>query len=252
MAFENKVAAITGGSRGIGAATARLLAARGAAVAILARGEGDATALAAGIRAAGGAAEWVPCDMADPDGIAAAIAGTVDRFGGLDILVNNAGIYATGDVETTDPDTWNRIMAVNLTGAFLCMKAAMPLLRDRRGVVVNVASEAGLKGLADQVAYNVSKAALVALTRSAAIDSAPFGVRVNCVCPGTTETPLVAESLARAADGAARRSMLERSRPLHRLGTPEESAEAIAFLASKASTFTTGAVLAVDGGSTAW
>jgi NAD(P)-dependent dehydrogenase (short-subunit alcohol dehydrogenase family) len=177
---------------------------------------------------------------------------TVSHYGRLDILVNNAGIYIQGDVQKTSLEDWERILTTNLTGAFLCMKYAVPLMvQNGGGVVVNVASEAGLVGIKGQVAYNVSKAGMIALTRSSAVDLAEKGIRVNSVCPGTTDTPLVQEAVNRAPDPAAARRQLEEVRPLNRLGTPAEIASAILYLASDEAGYATGAVLSIDGGYTA-
>jgi NAD(P)-dependent dehydrogenase (short-subunit alcohol dehydrogenase family) len=162
--------------------------------------------------------------------------------------VNNAGIYHQADAVDTPEAVWNEVLAVNLTGAFLCTRQAVPAMA-RGGVIVNVASEAGLVGIRNQVAYNVSKAGLIGLTRSCAVDFAPRGIRVNCVCPGTTDTPLVRAAVGRAADPGAARRALEDIRPLRRLGEPEEIAAAILYLA--AAGYATGAVLSVDGGYTA-
>jgi NAD(P)-dependent dehydrogenase (short-subunit alcohol dehydrogenase family) len=164
------------------------------------------------------------------------------------VLVNNAGIYHQADALGTPEEVWNNVLAVNLTGAFLCIKHAVPAM-TRGGVIVNVASEAGLVGIRNQVAYNVSKAGLIGLTRSCAVDFAPRGIRVSCLCPGTTDTPLVQAALARSPEPRAARRALEQVRPLDRLGEPEEIAAAILYLA--AAGYATGAVLSVDGGYTA-
>jgi NAD(P)-dependent dehydrogenase (short-subunit alcohol dehydrogenase family) len=142
---------------------------------------------------------------------------------------------------------------VNLTGAFLCIKHAVPAMQrgGKGGAIVNVSSEAGLVGIRNQVAYNVSKGGLIALTKSCAVDFAPMGIRVNCVCPGTTDTPLVQAALGKAGDPAAARRALETIRPAGRLGRPEEIAAAILFLAGGSAGYATGAVLSVDGGYTA-
>jgi NAD(P)-dependent dehydrogenase (short-subunit alcohol dehydrogenase family) len=142
-------------------------------------------------------------------------------------------------------------MAINLRGAFLCTHHFAADLAARRGVIVNVSSEAGLVGIRGQVAYNVSKAGLIALTRSCAVDFAPRGIRVNCVCPGTTSTPLVDAIVKRAKDPAATQRHLESIRPLDRLGTSDEIASAIVYLASDEAAYATGAILSMDGGYTA-
>ncbi len=184
--------------------------------------------------------------------VEAAVARTVERWGRLDVLVNNAGIYARGDVLTTSRERWDEIMAVNVTGAFLCAKYAVPHMIERGGgSIVNVSSEAGLVGIANQTAYNVSKAALIALTRSMALDFAAHNIRVNCVCPGTTLTPLVESAVAREAEPEQALTRLGDVRPLKRLGKPEEIAAAILLLAADEAAYATGAVLAVDGGYTA-
>jgi NAD(P)-dependent dehydrogenase (short-subunit alcohol dehydrogenase family) len=249
--FEDKVIVVTGGSLGIGEAAARLFAARGGRVVIASRDPRRGEAAARGIEGAGGAAVHIAADVAQEADVAALMAGTLDRFGRLDVLVNNAGIYVQGDVTGTSLADWERILRVNLTGAFLCTKHAAEALAKTQGVVVNVSSEAGLVGIRGQVAYNVSKAGMIALTQSCAVDLAPRGVRVNCLCPGTTATPLVEAAVNRAPDPGAARRRLEECRPLNRLGTPDEVASAVLYLASQEAGYASGAVLAIDGGYTA-
>ena len=168
----------------------------------------------------------------------------------IDVLVNNAGIYFAADAVETPLDQWNKVLAVNLTGAFLCTKYAVPFMNSG-GVVVNVASEAGIVGIKNQVAYNVSKAGMISLTRSCAVDFSPKGIRACCVCPGTSDTPLVQKALQQSSDPAALRRSLESSRPANRLGEPEEIASAVLYLASDDAGYATGAVLSIDGGYTA-
>jgi NAD(P)-dependent dehydrogenase (short-subunit alcohol dehydrogenase family) len=249
--FAGKVAIVTGGSLGIGEAAARGFAAEGAHVVIASRDAEAGAAAAARIGATGGSGLHVPTDVADESQVEALVGTTLARFGRLDILVNNAALYIQGDVSQTTGDDWNRVLAINLTGAFLGTRHAVDALAASRGVVINVSSEAGLVGIAGQVAYNVSKAGMIALTRSCALDLAPRGIRVNCVCPGTTATPLVDAALARAADPVAARRRLESIRPLDRLGTADEIASAILYLASPEAAYATGSVLAIDGGYTA-
>lgn len=249
--FENKVIIVTGGSLGIGEAAARAFAREGGRVVIASRDPARGKAATEAIEAEGGVAVSITTDVSREADVEALIAATLDRFGRLDALVNNAAIYLEGDaVETTLAD-WERLLAINLTGAFLCTKYAVDALARSRGAIVNVSSEAGLVGIKGQLAYNVSKAGLIALTKSSAVDFAERGIRVNCVCPGTTTTPLVDTALARAADPAAARRRLEEIRPLNRLGTADEIASAILYLAGSEAGYATGAVLAIDGGYTA-
>jgi NAD(P)-dependent dehydrogenase (short-subunit alcohol dehydrogenase family) len=252
MRFKGQVAVVTGGAAGIGQATVVAFAQEGAAVALVDRDEDRAEVVAGGIREGGGDVLVVPADIAHEVEVQRMVESVTRRWGRLDILVNNAGIYYQADVVDTPTEVWNNLLAVNLSGAFLCTKYAVPaMVQGGGGVVVNVASEAGLVGIKGQVAYNVSKGGMIALTRSCAVDLAGRGIRVNCVCPGTTDTPLVREAVSRAADPAAARRALEQIRPLDRLGRAEEIAAAILYLASREAGYATGAILSVDGGYTA-
>ena len=252
MRFQNKVTLITGASLGIGQATASALAREGAAVVLANRDQERGEAAANTLRRDGHQVLFSSTDVSKEDEVGATIDRTLRDYGRLDILVNNAGVYMQGDTAQTSLEDWERILATNLTGAFLCTKYAVPAMtRSGGGAIINVSSEAGLVGIKNQVAYNVSKGGLIAFTRSCAVDLADKGIRVNCVCPGTTDTPLVQEALARAPDPTAARRRLEEIRPLDRLGTPEEIASAVLYLASDEAAYATGAVLSVDGGYTA-
>lgn len=252
MRFEGKVAVVTGAASGIGLATAVAFAREGASVVIVNIHEKLGEKAATEIRQQGGEAIVYPTDVADDVAVEKMMSEVVNRWHHLDILVNNAGIYFQGDVSNTSLETWNKVMAVNLTGAFLCTKYAVgSMAKSGGGVVINVASEAGLVGIKGQVVYNVSKGGMIALTRSCAVDLAPLGIRVNCVCPGTTATPLVHAAVNRAPDPIAARRALEQVRPLNRLGNPEEIASAILYLASEEAGYATGTILSVDGGYTA-
>jgi NAD(P)-dependent dehydrogenase (short-subunit alcohol dehydrogenase family) len=237
LLLDGLVALVTGGASGIGAATASLLRRRGARVAIadLVCERGDLLSLQA--------------DVTDDDTVRAAVAATVDHLGGLDILINNAGIGAEGAVDSGDDDTWRHVFDVNVFGAMRFARAALPhLRRSAHASIVNTCSIAATAGLPNRALYSATKGALLSLTLAMAADHVGEGVRVNCVAPGTVDTPWVGRLLAAASDPAARRAALEARQPIGRMVSAEEVAEAIAYLASPAASATTGTVLAVDGG----
>ncbi|MGA2765375.1 MAG: glucose 1-dehydrogenase [Spirochaetia bacterium] len=252
MQFQGKIVVVTGASSGIGRAGAVAFAHEGASVALADTDAAGGKQAADEIRRAGGDAEVYAVDISREPDVQALVEAVVGRWGRLDVLVNNAGIYLQADAVATTEMAWNRLMAVNLTGAFLCIKHAVPaMIRGKGGAIVNVASEAGLVGIRNQAAYNASKAGLISLTKSCAVDFASVGIRVNCVCPGTTDTALVRAAVGRASDPAAARRALEQVRPANRLGTPEEIASAILYLASDCAGYATGTILSIDGGYTA-
>lgn len=252
MRFDQKVVVVTGAAVGIGKAAAQAFGKEGARVALLDRDALSGDAAFAEFHIEGIPAILAVGDVADPGNVQEMIAAVQQEWGRIDVLVNNAGVYVQGEVHQTSLEDWQWIMNTNLTGAFLCTKAVVPrMIEQGNGVIVNVASEAGLVGIGNQVAYNVSKAGMIALTRSCAVDLAKYGIRVNCVCPGTTETPLVRAALERATDPVAARRRLESSRPMDRLGHPEEIASAILYLASLEAGYATGSILSIDGGYTA-
>ncbi|SFJ45810.1 NAD(P)-dependent dehydrogenase, short-chain alcohol dehydrogenase family [Amycolatopsis sacchari] len=244
MEFDGLVAAVTGGASGIGLATARELARRGAAVAVLDR---TVDGLESGL-------DGYTCDVTDTASVRAAVEGIEQRHGRLDVLVNNAGIGAQGTVEDNDETEWQRVFDVNVTGIARVSAAALPLLRrtaaaaGRTVAIVNTCSVAATAGLPQRALYSASKGAVLALTRAMAADHLPEGVRVNCVNPGTVDTPWVGRLLDAAADPEAERAALEARQPTGRLVTAEEVAAAICYLASPAAGATTGTALAVDGG----
>ncbi len=247
--IEAQAVVVTGGSSGIGEAVVREFAARGAAVAIVSDQEERGSAIA---RELGQRVVHLTADLASLESIRGLPSRVEEALGNTaDVLVNNAGIYRQGDAGTTGEEEWRLVLAVNLDAAFYASKAFLPHLRKNGGVIVNVASEAGLRAIRNQVAYNVSKAGMIALTKSLAVDLAPLQVRANAVCPGTTRTPLVEKVLRTAADPAATLRTLEGVRPANRLGDPAEIARAVVFLASPDVGYATGAVLSVDGGFTA-
>jgi 2-keto-3-deoxy-L-fuconate dehydrogenase len=238
--FQGLVAIVTGGGSGIGLATARLLGARGARVAVL-----DLDPAAA---AAEGAAPLV-ADVTDEDSVGAAVAAAVDRFGGVDVLVNNAGIGAVGTVEDNSYEEWRRVLDVNLLGVVRTTRAALPhLRRSASAAIVNTCSIAATAGLPNRALYSATKGALLSLTLAMAADHVREGIRVNCVAPGTVDTPWVRRLLEQAPDAEAELAALRARQPTGRLVSAEEVAAAIAYLASPLAAATVGGVLAVDGG----
>jgi len=245
--LHGKHAVVTGASRGIGLAIARSLAARGARVTLMARDEG---ALAAAAGDIGGAAAWQPLDVADPASVAAAFA----RAGAADILVNNAGQAASAPFGRTDDTLWQRMLDVNLTGAYHCIGAALPAMLDVGwGRIVNVASTAGLTGYRYVAAYCAAKHGLIGLTRALALEVAARGITVNAVCPGFTDTDIVRDAVAnivrmtgRSADEA--RAELASGNPQGRLVHPDEVAHAVAWLCMPDAAALNGQAIAVAGG----
>lgn len=242
--LKGKRAVITGAGSGIGAAISVRFSLEGAAV-VAADIDREAVALTAESLGDGAIGEWV--DVRDESSVRA-LFGAAEREGSVDILVNVAGIGSTTTVPETSNDIWDDVMAVNARGTFLCCKHALPPMIQRgTGVIVNIASVGALVGLRQRAAYCASKGAVVALTRALAIDHAQDGIRVNCVCPGTVDTPWV----RRLVESGESLDALEARQPMGRLGTPEEIAAAALFLAEDGSGFTTGSVFVVDGGLTA-
>lgn len=252
MKLEHKVAVITGAGSGIGRETALLFAEEGAKVVIADIDEKQGRTTVKMIEDKGGDALLVPTDVTISTQVKNMVKSALDAYGRLDILVNVAGIFTEGDVIQTSEDSWNRILGVNLLGIFLCMKYCIPeMMKTGAGAVVNIASEAGLVGIANQVAYNVSKSGVIALTRSTAVDFATKNIRVNCICPGRVLTPLVEKVIKDSDDPAKTHRVLSEDRPLKRMGKPEDIAAGILFLASDESKYAIGAVLSIDGGYTA-
>lgn len=223
MGVRGKVAVITGGGAGIGRATALLFAREGARVVVADVDKEAGFATVAQIATEGGEATFVAADVSRPDEVGLMVEATLAAFGRLDILVNNAAIYRQGDAETTTEADWQRMLEVNLTGPFLCARYCVPVMRrGGGGVIVNVASEAGLVGIRGQVAYNVTKAGLIGFTRSLAVDGAP-AIRANCICPGTSDTPLVAARWRASPTRQRPGARLNRSAPWTAWGAPRRS-----------------------------
>lgn len=253
MRLKGKICIITGAGAGIGEATAVRFGQEGAKVVVA---DMDKTAGEGTVRKiieTGGEAMFVLTDVSRSEDCRLLMEETDEAFGNIDILVNNAGIYIQENIIDASEENWKRIFAVNVDGIFYCSRHVVPYMKKAGGgSIVHVASEAGIVAIKGQMAYNTSKAAVIMMAKSMAVDLAQYNIRVNAVCPGTTETPLFKEAMKRDANPTEARRLLESSRPANRLGRPEEIASAILFIASDEAGYATGSSLVIDGGLTAW
>lgn len=252
MKLQDKVALITGGNSGIGRAMAILFAKEGAQVVIAARNEARGNETVESIAKSGGQAIFVVCDVRKAEDCQKAVERAIEDFGQLDILVNNAGtIYRATVVDTTEEE-WDDTMDTNVKGACLMSKYAIPwMIENGGGVIINTASYYGLVGGREAAAYCASKGAMVLLTKALALDHAAQNIRVNCICPGSVDTPMLKQEMEELGSVAKLRPLFEAKHPLGRICSPEEVARAALFLASDDSAFVTGSSLVIDGGITA-
>ncbi len=247
MKLEEKVAIVTGAGAGIGEATARLFAEEGASVVCNSISD-SAARVVENIIQGGGDATFMQGDVSDLSAAQQIVNTSIEAYGKLNILVNNAGIVLPGRVDDMSLEDWERTMAVNVRGVYLLSKYAVPHLRKTRGTIVNTSSVLALKGVKNRAAYSASKGAVSSLTKAMAADYIEDGIRVNCICPGTTDTPSLAYRLSQFPDPEDARKQFIARQPMGRLGTAEEIAEGILYLSL--AEFATGISLSVDGGMT--
>jgi NAD(P)-dependent dehydrogenase (short-subunit alcohol dehydrogenase family) len=249
FSLENKITLVTGAGSGIGAAIAEIFARAGAFVFVTDRDEKSGNAVAKGIKAQKGVAEFLPLDVTSEENCQRVAQTVVSAKSRLDILVNNAGIGHVGTVLQTTGADLDRLYAVNVRGVFNVTKVFLPdMLKRKSGNIINLASIGGVVGVRDRVAYCTTKFAVAGLTKSMALDHASDGIRVNCICPGRVETPFVAARLAEYPDPAKARQEMSATQALGRMGKPEEIAAAALYLASEESAFITGTEFIIDGG----
>ncbi|MGO8733513.1 MAG: SDR family NAD(P)-dependent oxidoreductase [Terriglobia bacterium] len=250
MTLDGKVALITGAGKGIGKGCAEVLSRHGARIAVVDIDTAAGPQTAKGIEANGGHAVFLPADVSKAADVQNMVAQLIGLFGRLDILINNAGYHISKSVEDTSEEEWDYILNTNLRSVFLCSKYAIPYLRKTRGAIVNMASMVGLVGQRNAGAYSATKGGIIAMTKGMALDFAKDGIRVNCICPGWVETPLVEDWFSQQADPQAAKTYIFARHPLGRIATPEEVGDAAVFLCSEASSFVTGVTLPLDGGVT--
>jgi NAD(P)-dependent dehydrogenase (short-subunit alcohol dehydrogenase family) len=247
--LTGKRALITGAASGIGRATALLFAREGAAVVVVDVDEAGGQAVAQAIRNEGGQAMFVRCDVTQAEDCQRAVQRAVDEFGGIDVLFNNAGIIRRATVIGTTEEEWDRVMAVNVKSIFLLSKYAIPVMAQAGGgAIVNTSSGWGLVGGRNAVSYCASKGAVVNMTRAMALDHGAQNIRVNCICPGDTDTPMLRNEARQLGESDEVFLAEAADRPLQRIGRPEDVARAVLYLVSDDASFVTGTVLVVDGG----
>ena len=247
--LEGRIAIITGGGSGIGQATARRFAQEGASVVIVDQNADGAAETAAIVEGIGAVAMVYPADVTDPTAAEQGVAAALERFGQIDVLMTGAGISVGRTVVATEPHDWDRVFAVNVKGTYLWMRAVLPAMIERgSGSVILMASQLGVAGGTGNAAYIASKGAVIALARTAAVDHAASGVRINSILPGATETPLLERSFGRLSNPEAARARSLARHPMGRFGTADEVANAALYLAGDESSFTTGTEIRVDGG----
>ena len=250
MRLKDKVAIVTGSSKGIGEGIARVFVKEGAKVVIVCRTESAGIKMADELGAAEGKTIFIQTDLTHSDAIQNMVNKSVEAFGKIDILVNNAGYHISKNAEETSEEEWEFIQNTNLRSTFLCSKYCLPHLRKSKGNIINISSMVGVVGQPNAAAYSATKGGQIAMTKNMAIDYAPHGVRSNVICPGWIATPLVEDWFSQQEDPEAARKYIYGQHPLGRIGTIEECGHLAAFIASDDAAFLTGARFDIDGGVT--
>jgi len=250
MKLKDKVAIITGSSKGIGEGIAREFSKEGAKIVVVCRNEQEGTAMAKALGSDEGRAMFVKTDVTDTQSIQHLIDETVKAFGRIDILVNNAGYHLSKSIEDTSEEEWDFIQKTNLYSTFRCSKYALPYLKETQGNIIHISSMVGLVGQPNACAYAATKGGQVAMTRNMAIDLSKYHIRVNAICPGWIQTPLVDDWFGQQEDEEAARKYIFAAHPIGRIGTIEDCGKAAVYLASDDSSFVTGITLNLDGGIT--
>ena len=249
MNLSNKTAIVTGAAAGIGAASARLFANEGAKVVVVDIDRELLDEISAEIGRAGGECLAVVADVSQRDQVENVVRSTMQKFGRVDILFNNAGIVPTGRLDATSEEQWDRAMTINVKSMYLFCYAVIPLMKAQGGgVILNTASATALRAVTDRACYTATKAAVVGLTKSMALDYVRDNIRVNCLCPGTVDTPSLTQRIAAFPDPVEARKNFIARQPMGRFGTADEIAQAALYLVSPAAKFVTGVAFAIDGG----
>lgn len=252
MKLKDRVAIVTGGASGIGAASARLFAAEGARLALVDQDEVGLGQVAADIEAAGGSAIIIPADVSSDVEARAGVDRVIEKWGRVDVLLTAAGMSTGGTVDTIEEAAWDRTFAVNVKGTYLWIHYAIKsMIENRSGAIVTIGSQLAQSSPGKNAAYIASKGAIASFTKTMAVDHAAQGIRVNALMPGVIDTPMPAQSLKRYADPEAMKTFWKHRHPMGRIGKPEEVARAALFLACDDSSFVTGTLLFIDGGWTA-
>jgi NAD(P)-dependent dehydrogenase (short-subunit alcohol dehydrogenase family) len=253
LKLKDKITIITGATSGIGNAASKLFSEEGATVIAVGRNADRGKELVNAIKAKGGNANFMRADVSKSEEVQGLVKNVIHDFGRIDILYNNAGVDVVGTVQETTEEQWDLVIDTNLKSVFLTCKYVIPQMAQQGGgVIVNTASELGVVGAREMAAYCASKGGVINLTKAMAIDCAPLRIRVNCVCPGPVETPMLQRIFDAASDSTGLREAQVKGVILRRVGKPEEIARAALFLASDDSSFNTGNILLVDGGATSW